>query len=147
MEQAMQEEHRQDLEALERLKRYLHNGGGGGAQEQAGRLHSLDRAAFGLDDDEETETSTLTGKVEEVFNQNPTARWTVPKMLHYLREIRFELKAQKPQASVGLIFQKLRKRGSIRIVKRGSGRSPNIYMWVQQDAAANETGRPAAARS
>ena len=90
---------------------------------------------------------TLIGRVEEVFEHNLTTRWTVPKMLDHLRQSGFELKAQKPQASVGLIFQKLRKRGSIRIVKRGSGRTPNVYMWVQQDAAANETGRPAAARS
>lgn len=59
--------------------------------------------------------------------------WTVPSMLEELTERQgITLWAKKPAATLGLIFVKLKKRGIIRIARRGAGRIPHIYKGVAQ---------------
>jgi hypothetical protein len=123
MERAMEEEHRKDREALERLKRFLY-ARSDGKSEAPKPLSAMDRIEQEVD---ELNTNTIIGRVETIFVSDPDRRWTVPTMLQRLQEEKFPLAAEKPIATLGLVFSKLHKRGKIKRVKRGSGRTPHIY--------------------
>lgn len=123
MERAMQEEHRKDREALERLKRFLHADGN-----SCGELHEPKTVLEQIQEEvDELNTNTMIGTVEAIIANDPKKRWTVASMLQRLRDDKFPLAADKPQASLGLVFSKLHKRGKIRLVRRGSGRTPHVY--------------------
>ena len=77
--------------------------------------------------DVEDNPQSIIGKVDAVMNADPTKKWTVASMIAYLQHSGFSLAAKKPEATMGLVFTKLRNRGKIRIVRRGSGRNPNVY--------------------
>lgn len=118
LERRMEEEHRKDREAIERLKRFLPQG------QQSASLHREEEDSSDVND---APVPTIIGKVEEIMLDDATRKWTVPAMLAHLRHINFPLAAQKPEATLGQVFVKLQRRGAIRIVRRGSGRNPNIY--------------------
>jgi hypothetical protein len=126
IESAMAEEHRKDREALQRLKRFLPPNGSNGRVTQV-----LTIASDGTVEESE-EPQTIIDKVEQVMQADPSKRWTVPAMVTYLKQINFPLAAKKPQATMGLVFAKLvGKRRTIRVVKRGAGRNPNVFRAVQ----------------
>jgi hypothetical protein len=133
IEKAMEEEHRQDREALQRLKRFLKNGANGrsGASPRLIDTHQYD--------DGDGNAQTIIGTVDSAMQADHNRKWTVPLMLAYLRDSNFPLAAQKPEATLGLIFKKLQRRGRIRLVKRGSGRLPNVYKAVQPTAQEGES--------
>jgi hypothetical protein len=132
MEIAMEEEHRRDREALQRLKRFLApaNGNGHAAPLVVYREIELEQPDH-LSDfvaAEEDAPQSIIDKVEEIMQADPTKKWTVPSMVAYLKYIHFPLLAKKPAATMGLVFAKLAyKRKTIRIVKKGSGRNPNWF--------------------
>jgi hypothetical protein len=135
MQQSMLEEHRKDLEALERLKRFLPQSNAAvskpkGVPEDLGPQADL----------ESLSEDTIIGKVEQVMTSDTARRWTVPLMFAELRRQNFPLAAQKPERTLGLILRKLADRKVIKIVKRGSGRSPNVYKAVVQEQAAVQEG-------
>lgn len=123
IERAMEDEHRRDREALERLKRFLKNGSNGGAKEARTAFAMASASA----DDDEGSSQTIIGKVEEVIFADPEKRWTVPGMVSHLANSGFKFAAKKPDATMGLVFHKLQRRGKVRIVRRGAGRTPNVY--------------------
>ena len=117
IERRMEEEHRKDREALQRLKRFLHQG------TAPAPIEHVDAEYIDVED----KAQTIIGKVEDVFASDIAKRWTIHNMVVFLKSQKFPLVAQKPDATMGLIFSKLQKRGKIRIVRKGSGRLPNIY--------------------
>lgn len=129
IESAMAEEHRKDREALQRLKRFLpSNGSNGRVTEQRITIAPNGQILEESDDDPQT----IIDKVEQIMRDDPSKKWTVPAMVTHLKQINFPLVAKKPQATMGLVFAKLvNKRRTIRIVKRGAGRNPNIFRAVQ----------------
>ena len=133
IEATMEEEHKKDREALQRLKRFLPNvnGHSSGFRETTGQVklpvHVLVPV---VNDDDDAVTGTIIGKVESILMADPTEKWTVPRMLSFLRESGFQLEAQKPERTIGLVFRKLMKRGKVRLLKKGSGRIPNVYRAV-----------------
>jgi hypothetical protein len=139
IEAAMEDEHRRDREALQRLKRFLPTNGNSNGKSVAERVRAAQAAPslplLGNGTDEDVEIGSIIGTVEKVMFENPTQRWTVPGMVGHLQQTGFPLEAQKPERTMGLIFRKLAKRGRIQIVRKGSGRRPNVYV-------AKEGGEP-----
>ena|SRR5581483_3604064 len=124
VERQMEEEYRKDREALARLKRFL-------------KVDAPSENIDGNQSNDSTDVSdaavpTIIGKVEEIMTADITRKWTVPTMLAHLRHEKFPLTAQKPEATLGQVFAKLQRRGVIRIVRRGSGRIPNVFKAVPQ---------------
>ena len=135
LEEEMREEHRRDLEALERLKRFLP-----GASNNHRQL-SLSHEALGVENGDEEYSGSIKGKIEEVMSADPNKKWTVPKMLDHLRHLHFPLHAKKPQVSIGTAFGRLySKEKKITLLRKGSGRIPNVYCW-RVDQAENTKGR------
>jgi hypothetical protein len=135
MERAMREEHRKDLEALERLKRLIHKNGDATCQAPDHKPQQIDAEYVDNNDDpldlqEGLFPATIIGRVESIMVANTARRWTVPSMLTELMRQKFPLAAQKPASTLGLVFGKLHKRGRIRLVRRGSGRTPNVFRAV-----------------
>lgn len=122
VERRMEEEHRKDREALLRLKRFLDLG----EQTSVITIHREEDSS-NVDD-----TPTIISKVESVFADDFTRKWTVPTMIAHLRHEGFPLVAQKPEATMGQVFARLQQRGVIRLVRRGAGRRPNIFKAVAQ---------------
>jgi hypothetical protein len=138
MEQSMRDEHRRDLEALERLKRFLPANGNAPAQSKTIDAPIVDTNDDALDLPEGPFPQTIIGKVESIMLADTAKRWTVPAMLQELRRTNFRLEAKTPASTLGLVFAKLRKRGRIRIVKRGSGRTPNVFRGVESQEGDSE---------
>jgi hypothetical protein len=121
----MQEEHRKDQEAFERVKRFFNTNG---------RLpDSVAHTDSDTDEDPSdtmANTNTIIGQIAHIMESDPTKKWTVPSMLGYLRSQRYPMHAKKPEATIGITLRKLQSRGRIRLVRQGAGRSPSIYKWI-----------------
>jgi hypothetical protein len=134
LEKAMLEEHRRDMEALNRLKRFLPNGSPGTTKltpiaQPTAPAHLLqDDTNDGAEDGDTV--ATLRGKVGELMASDPTHGWTGQRMLRNLQEIGFPLKARKPQNSVIVAMAHWVKRGYATVARKGSGRNPNIIKWI-----------------
>jgi hypothetical protein len=127
MEKNMLEEHRKDREALERLKRFLPKDGDNPKTGET--VQSPDPAPL-LQLDEGLAPNTIIGKVESVMIADTTRRWTIQLMLQQLKHDNFPLAAQKPESTLGLVFAKLHRRKRIKLVRRGGGRTPNVYQGI-----------------
>ena len=150
IETAMAEEHRLDREALRRLKRFLpvssNNDGHApltlhrSEQSEAEDRRSLEEL---IADAEEDAPRTIIDTVEQVMLANTSQKWSVPSMIAHLKSAGFKLQAKKPEATMGLVFQKLaKKRKTIVRVRRGSGRTPNLYRAIprehQEDSSSSD---------
>jgi hypothetical protein len=134
MERAMEDEHRRDREALDRLKRFLprvsSNGNGHGAA--ASSVDSQDTTA--QDDSEaEVKTDTLIGRVRQLLKNDPSKGWTVPSVIEHLEAGGYTFAAKAPESSLGLTFAKLVRKKEARITRRGSGRIPHVYKAAKEE--------------
>ena len=138
LERQMIEEHRKDLEALARLKRFLPS--------NVATASPIDERQTKLpvylevrveDDMDETPVMTLRGKIEQTVNSDPNLKWTTQKVLAYLRQVGFPLNAKKPIYSVGQTLKILADQGRIRLVRKGVGSAPNIYRGKIAEQAEN----------
>lgn len=147
IERAMEEEHRRDREALQRLKRFLPlNGNGSGSHVSTFVIDRTNEAQESevLDFVDGAEPQTIIDTVEQIMQADPHKKWSVPLMVGYLKNINFPLEAKKPEATMGLVFAKLmKKRKTIVRVRRGSGRMPNLFRAIprehQEDASDSDT--------
>lgn len=149
IESAMEEEHRKDREALQRLKRFLPSNGSNGRVPMIVIDRSEDSEINYANAVETGDPLTIIDKVEEIMQGDPNKKWTVPAMVAYLQQINFPLVAKKPQATMGLVFGKLaRTRKTIVRVRKGSGRNPHTYRAIprahQEDASESSTNERAA---
>jgi len=142
IENAMEEEHRRDREALQRLKRFLPPSPNGSSSRVA-PLVLLDPEPIdplGPADAEEDAPETIIDTVDHIMQADTHRKWSVPLMLAHLRNLNFPLEAKKPEATLGLVFSKLtHKRKTIVRVKKGGGRRPALYRGIprehQEDAS------------
>lgn len=128
MERAIEEEYRKDREAIERLKRYLQPRANGTPQR-------VPLNSFARDDDDDNEVinaKTIIGRMSEIIAENLDQKWTVPIMVGRLRKENFPLHAKKPDATIALAFKKLRKRGKVKLIRQGMGRTPSVYKGISQ---------------
>lgn len=137
LERQMLEEHKKDLEALARLKRFLPTNGSAPTVDE--RQMALPAPGQQDEDLDEAPVKSLRGTIERVINADPTVRWTTQKMVSNLQRIRFPLRAKKPIYSVGQSMQILAERGAIRLVRRGVGSAPNIYKGKINNEQITET--------
>jgi hypothetical protein len=156
LEKAMLEEHRLDLEALNRLKRFL-PANGANAKQVSGKeadtaAHAepgpLPRATNAMParpadkkvpsdhdlDEDLQDIGTLRGKVGEVMASDPERSWTGERMLTHLRVIGFPLRAQRPSISIVTAMTYWVKRDFAHVVRKGVGRAPNIVRWKADKA-------------
>jgi hypothetical protein len=139
---SLKEELLKDMAALERVERLMaaKNGSLNRPEERQFVLPISGKQPRVLDidsaeeDAENAPTTSLRGKIGELINADPNVRWTTQRVLTKLQEMGFPLKAQKPIYSIGQSLQSLAKRGSIRVVHKGSGSAPNIYRGIQASA-------------
>jgi len=127
----MEEEHRKDREALARLKRFLSSNG------------NSQLSLPEMDDDPSDSSQyghTIIGTIERVMQADPMRKWTVPTMLAHFRSEKFPLHAKTPEATLGVTLKKLVKRGKVRLVRQGAGRSPNVYRWKTEPKEVNQEG-------
>jgi hypothetical protein len=149
IESAMEEEHRRDREALQRLKRFLPlNGNGSGGRVSTFVIDRTNEAqeseVLDFMDTADSEPLTIIDTVEQIMQADPHKKWSVPLMVAHLKNIKFPLEAKKPEATMGLVFTKLmKKRKTIVRVRRGSGRMPNLFRAIprehQEDASDSDT--------
>jgi len=142
LERQMLEEHKKDIEALARLKRFLPtNGAAPDPVEHRQMALPVGGDAEELDD---APVTTLRGKIEEIINADPTQKWTTQRVLARLREIGFPLNAQKPIYSVGQSLKILAGHERIKLVRKGVGSAPNIYRARVTEQQANSMEVPSA---
>ena len=122
MERQMLEEHRKDVEALERLKRFLLPPNSSGVTSQRETLFHQPVIPLVPEGD-----TPLKYALRDIMNNDPNVRWTNPKMLKYLKEIGFTLNAKQPIYSIGQATQRLLDAGEIKLLIRGSGSTPNVF--------------------
>ena len=134
MEKQMLEEHRKDVEALERLKRFLPSNSSGVTSQGKTVLHE---PVTPLIPEEDT---PLKYAIRDIMNNDPNVRWTNSKMLKYLKEIRFTLNAKQPIYSIGQATQKLLNTGEIKLLMKGAGSTPNVFRGLTDlEQAARES--------
>jgi hypothetical protein len=138
IENAMAEEHRKDLEALQRLKRFLPSNSNVAAPfTVTQRLRQARKAELELPSVSEAESHdepvTIVSAVKDTLMANPEKSWTVVQMIHALNGVPgVKMESRKPEATVGLIFSKLAKKNKVHIIAKGSGRRPHVYKWNAQ---------------
>lgn len=140
MKAAMEEEHRKDREALERLLRYLPtattNGlpANGAARADTPREAPRKRTAqLPLLD-----PAGLKPTIEKIMQTHPDKDWSSGSLLVELEKLGAKPKAIRPEASVGQAIRALLEEEKIILSKKGSGRIPHQYRWVDNTGSAND---------
>lgn len=154
LERAMLVDHKRDLDALNRLKRFLPDSVaspypvGTGAEKQDDPVSrpttviSLLKSEPSVFNEDEQDVVSLRSKIAEVMKADPSRGWTGRKMLAHLQTIGFPLQANKPLNSVVIATSYWVKKGEAFVSRKGSGRMPNIIRWKQgagSTPAANES--------
>lgn len=78
------------------------------------------------------DTTGLKYTIREVMNQDANVRWTNPKMMSYLQNSGYPLKAKRPIYSIGQATNKLVEKGDIILVRKGAGNEPNVYRGLTE---------------
>lgn len=126
MERAMEDEHRKDREALQRLKRFLPNG-------NTTPVESAPVATFEESDLQASQPPlTVSEKVTSLMQADYTVSWDSAKLIQSLRAEGYIPKAKKPRGTVNRILRVLKSRGVIRLVRRGKGVSSSLYRAVEK---------------
>jgi hypothetical protein len=140
---AYKEELRKDLEALERVERMMAAKSDAVAVKNDKQLPLLSPRiveSTQVDEQEvdeydtEAPSDSLRGTIERIVNGDPATRWTTQKVLTRLKELKYNLRAQKPIYSVGQSLNVLAKKGRIRLARKGAGSAPNVYRAKTQDS-------------
>lgn len=128
IQRTMEEEHRLDREAFERLKRFMHPSRNGHSRSvpQEPTLATANR-----ENPSGTE-ATYRAKILAVLLSDPTRTWDGPKMVEYLATTGKKVGGKRPVAIVTRAFRSLVKDGLARRVKRGVGTIPTTYRAAEQ---------------
>jgi len=126
IERAMEAEHRLDREALERLKRFVHQGRNGHSTVAVAAKDDLKRH----DDNETAVVYTIIGKVAAIMTADPSRSWDGMKMLERLKSDGSPVGGGRPASTISRVFRKLAKRGVIRRVRTGKGTKPHVYRAI-----------------
>ena len=142
MEEQMREEHQKDIDALNRLKRFMPVNGHESKPRSAPPKQEPLEETIGEADDDSTTTATLRGTIERIMSGDLAKKWTVQTMLAQLKSLNYPFKASKPINSVSLSLQALYKKQRIVLVRRGAGSAPNVYRGVEVIEDHDQHGRP-----
>jgi len=127
----MEEEHRRDIEALERVARFLPGSPRPVPDPPERPASTPEPSSFAPAD------STL-GMMERLLWRYPSRTWTIQQLKSEMEKQGYTFKAQQPIASMGVAIKKLSDRGKVTVVMRGSGRVPNVYQWKVVDTRSEE---------
>lgn len=142
---AMEEELKKDLDALTRVRRIMesrrketqHSSTGPGLPVGAALINN--GIAHGETNTlEDAFGSSLIARVAEIIDKDPRTQWTTQLVLTQLEQTGFPLRAKKPVYSVGQAINKLVEQGRIRMLKKGAGRIPNLYVANKADESSPE---------
>jgi hypothetical protein len=129
---AMETEHQRDREALERLMRFLPPNGVSPHFEV--RTGSAAATTYGPSE----RPVSILGGIEWILESNPNRTWTVRKIHDELLKRGYSLEAKNPIATIGVAVKKLCDRDRVKVLRRGSGREPSIYQFLQKEPALAE---------
>lgn len=134
MERRMREEHQKDLEALERLKKYLPSESAkNGAPTRipasripASRIPRKVRAVGGGG------RTGLTKEVLAIITEGEQGRqWTRGDIKQELDRRGFAIRAKDDIAAVNQALKSLVARGEIQLLEQGSGSRPSVYVAIK----------------
>jgi hypothetical protein len=119
LEEEMLAEHQRELEMLRHLKeRFVHGRNGSSASTRVGA--TVPRTT------ENRAKITIIDNVARIMITDPGQHWDAPSMKAHLYKAGMTVKA----TTINRVFRKLVKRGTIRRVRKGEGRTPNIYQGL-----------------
>ena len=124
----MEEEHRKNMDALDRVMRFSFPNAVPRAISQLPLIlpaEKMDRAAPNHADS--TNAPSIIDAIRLVFIENPSRMFTTKLMMEELKQRRVELKAQSPLVTISVALKKLVDRDVIYIVRRGNGKDPHWY--------------------
>jgi|SRR5579864_9469862 len=128
-EEEMLAEHQRELEMLRHLKeRFVHGRTNGSSP--------MVRAAAPLAKTGSHAKPTIIDRVASIMTDDPVQHWDTPSMKAHLSKVGTIVKA----ATINRVFRKLVKRGTIRRVRKGEGRIPNIYQALSQKQEGQKHG-------
>ena len=117
----MDEEHRLDREALERLMKFLP-----ASIVSAGNIEQSNEPPFDRD-------QSMSVAVEHVMSYKPNRTWTGKQILAEFGRLDYPVKAKTPMSTIAIALKKLLTEGKIKAVRKGAGREPHIYQWKLQN--------------
>ena len=126
MRAQIESEYRKDLEALERVARFLpKTPAARPVPPPPAEAAATPAPVPAVEEQEDSQIEAMLSLVTSNFNRTYTAR----EVFNELRRLRVPLSANEKQAlaTVGTSLQKLSKRGKIRCNRKGKGRKPSIY--------------------
>ena len=132
LERAMREEHQRDLEALSRLKRFLPaNGKAPVTESPVVKLPLIPSPPKPLPLPESTMAveKSMRARVAEIMARDQSTKWSAQAMVAHLLEHGHTLAAKKPVPGIQLIMVHWVKRGKLDLLRKGTGRTPNLYRW------------------
>lgn len=121
LERRVKAEFEEKMKAIRLVKEMLSKNGSESV------VASAPRTLQSSSDDGSEEDESLVGNVERVFLSDLKRSWTVPKVEKRLIELGVKLEAKNPKPSIAGAIKRLVKRGTVRRIKRGSGRIPHVY--------------------
>jgi hypothetical protein len=86
-------------------------------------------------DDEEGDSDTLIGRIQNLFVSDPEKRWTVSKIEQAVKSQGYKFQGAKASTSIHTTLSKLKLRKVVRTVKHGKGSKPSVYAAEKQESA------------
>jgi hypothetical protein len=125
MRSRIESEYRKDMEALQRLARFLP---GGPPVAAAAATPAIRAASEAEEESEETQIDVMLAILTKNFGRT----YTVREVYDELRRQRVAMNSDEAQAlrTTGNAMIRLAKRRRIRVVRRGKGRQPTVYQGV-----------------
>lgn len=138
IERAMREEHTRDLEALQRLKRYLpSNSRSAPAAQQSPKL--VEEAVRPV---RRSTNRGLKAEVITVIKEEPGRVWTRPGVYEKLNERGFQIRAKDHVAALNQALRTLVQNGDIHILRQGTGSALSEYC-IEAPIDSNDTAEEA----
>ena len=119
IQEAMEDEHRKDREALERLMRFLPKHDAPVSTTPTPRPLNAPKVS--------KQDGSIQSAVECLFLDNPSTVWTTDSIYHALKERGVEMGALRPKSTIAVAIRKLQDRRRVLTVRSGAGRVPHQY--------------------
>ena len=126
----MEEEHTKDMEALERIMRFLPVSDS--VINQPLKPSLVPELTVNTDPNVNALASgshSVLGGIEKILSDHYNRTWTSQQIKTELETRGVDLLAKNPMATVSVTLKKLLDRQKIKVVRLGAGREPHIYQW------------------
>ena len=118
IQSAMEEEHRKDRDALQRVMRYAKIAG---VAVDDGNVAALEKVHSRM---------TVIDGIKAIMRDGLISAWTAQSLVSELKKRGIKLSSSNPVQSVSATLKKLHDRNVVTLKIRGSGRQPNSYQWA-----------------